>query len=221
MKRKNFLLKTAMGVASLFAIPTKTEASDAWIKGDQDVDPCEKAPRETAGPFRIKSPSELVRSNIVVDRKGIALVTALTVRDSRNHCRPMEGVLVDIWYCDKDGNYSEYQDHRQDSFLRGRQSTDSYGRVEFVGIYPGWYRGRAPHIHVEVLDKNERSLWITQIAFPEAISNEVYASTGYRGPSKTTNKGDGVFRNSLEANMAEELSGNIHDGYVVKKTIVV
>jgi hypothetical protein len=36
------------------------------------------------------------------------------------------------------------------TFLRGIQTTNSDGNVTFTTIYPGWYQGRATHIHVEV-----------------------------------------------------------------------
>jgi protocatechuate 3,4-dioxygenase beta subunit len=35
-------------------------------------------------------------------------------------------------------------------FLRGIQGTDKLGRVEFRTLYPGWYSGRAIHIHLKV-----------------------------------------------------------------------
>ncbi|GAA3628950.1 intradiol ring-cleavage dioxygenase [Kineosporia mesophila] len=36
------------------------------------------------------------------------------------------------------------------TFLRGMQITDRHGRVAFASIVPGWYAGRAVHIHVKV-----------------------------------------------------------------------
>ena len=44
-------------------------------------------------------------------------------------------------------------------------------------VYPGWYQGRATHMHVEVTP-NGRSLKVTQIGFPESVNAEVgYAAT--------------------------------------------
>ena len=106
-------------------------------------------------------------------------------------------------------------------FLRGRQKTDANGQVSFISIFPGWYRGRAPHIHVEILDSSENSIRVTQIAFPEDITDTVYATDGYNGTADTSNNSDNVFANSLEGNMADDLSGNTSDGYTLTKTIVV
>ena len=106
-------------------------------------------------------------------------------------------------------------------FLRGRQTTDRNGKVSFVSIYPGWYPGRAPHIHVEVLDKNSKSLRVSQIAFPEEVNSTVYAASGYKGEADTPNDRDGIFRNSLKDNMADSVTGNITDGYTLSKTLIV
>lgn len=37
-----------------------------------------------------------------------------------------------------------------DTFLRGVQISDGDGVTRFTGIVPGWYDGRAPHIHMRV-----------------------------------------------------------------------
>jgi protocatechuate 3,4-dioxygenase beta subunit len=130
---------------------------------------------------------------------------------------------------DKDGYYSEYgatqmqeKDYRDVHFLRGRQTTDANGEVTFISIYPGWYRGRAPHIHVEALDKSGKSLLVTQIAFPENISSQVYSSALYseHGQADTTNSSDNVFSDGVTLNMGS-VTGNINDGFTITKTIVV
>jgi protocatechuate 3,4-dioxygenase beta subunit len=38
----------------------------------------------------------------------------------------------------------------ESTFLRGTQITDDEGKVRFASIYPGWYAGRALHIHLKV-----------------------------------------------------------------------
>jgi protocatechuate 3,4-dioxygenase beta subunit len=140
----------------------------------------------------------------------------------------MDG-LVDIWHCDKDGNYSEYGNHpmqRTDftaaHFLRGRQTTDANGDVSFLSIYPGWYHGRAPHIHIEIFDKSGKSLLVTQVAFPENVSGTVYASSLYasRGQADTPNDSDNVFLDSLSERLAT-VRGNIKEGFTLSSTIVV
>ena len=56
---------------------------------------------------------------------------------------------VDIWHCDALGEYSGVNGTTT-TFLRGVQLTDAKGVARFATIYPGWYQGRATHIHMKV-----------------------------------------------------------------------
>ncbi|MER5891899.1 intradiol ring-cleavage dioxygenase [Streptomyces sp. NPDC001876] len=46
------------------------------------------------------------------------------------------------------GGHSEPTDDER--YLRGTQLTDKHGYVEFTTVFPGWYQGRAVHIHTKV-----------------------------------------------------------------------
>ena len=246
MDRQKFIKKGVVGLGGIIALPhlfssCKSKQKHPDEKGypppprpPMDSKPwdgsgtCPTSPEETAGPFPIKTPAQLVRENIIVDRKGIPLLITLNIKSKDDDCQPLKDVLVDIWHCDADGNYSEYggipmqkTDLKNHHFLRGRQSTDINGQVSFISIFPGWYPGRAPHIHVEILDKKENSLLVSQIGFDEIAVNEIYATEHYHGPADQKNETDNVFSNSLEGNMADSLTGNVTDGYVVLKTIIV
>ncbi len=110
----------------------------------------------------------------------------IKVENTNNNCEPLVGAFVDIWHCDAKGNYSEYNDQldgdfTNNHFLRGRQTTNSNGIASFISVYPGWYPGRAPHLHLEILNANGNSLLITQTAFPEEISRTVYSTQSYKG----------------------------------------
>lgn len=229
MDRKKFLKKGLVGLGTIVALPTvipscsKDDDNNPTTTGD-----CDLSPSETTGPFPIKTPAQLVLENIVGDRTGVALLITLTIQDQSDDCNPLSGVLVDLWHCDAEGKYSQYggiqmqqTDYTDEDFLRGRQTTDSNGQVSFISIFPGWYRGRAPHIHVEILDSNVNSLRVTQIAFPKDICDTVYATTGYNGEADTLNARDNVFSDSLDGNMLDSLTGNTTDGYTLLKTIVV
>jgi len=93
------------------------------------------------------------------------------------------------------------------------QTTDANGQVSFMTIYPGWYQGRATHIHIEVT-VNSRSVKVTQIAFPESINSAVYATGVYasRGSNPTANLQDGIFADSLSSELVTP-SGNPTAGY--------
>ena len=74
--------------------------------------------------------------------------------------------------------------------------TDSSGVVEFATIYPGWYPGRAVHVHYKVW-LNSREVLTSQLFFPEAVSDQVYekiAAYGGRGARNRLNQNDGIAR---------------------------
>jgi len=224
MDRKKFLKKGILGIGSIIAIPTMVSSCKKDAETIIDPSACAISPSETAGPFPIKTPADWVRANVVGDRMGIPLMINIIVQNTNGDCAPLEGVFVDIWHCDAGGNYSEYNgqidgNFTSEHFLRGRQTTDGNGNASFISIYPGWYPGRAPHIHIEVLNSNGGSLLVSQIAFPEDTSNAVYASQGYNGNFDTSNSQDGEFEDSLVGNMADSVTGNTSDGYTLNKVI--
>ncbi|MDX5338760.1 MAG: intradiol ring-cleavage dioxygenase [Cyclobacteriaceae bacterium] len=226
MNKRDFLKKTLAGFGGIVALPI-AGCEGQSTKSQTLDDSCELSPKETRGPFPNKTPAELMRSNIVADRQGIALLIYLKIQSEGDPCQAMTGAHVDIWHCDAEGYYSEYGNHplqekdfRQVSFLRGRQTTNEAGEVSFISIFPGWYPGRAPHIHVDIL-QGDKIVLSTQIAFPKESTREVYASRGYKGPEDTPNERDGVFRNSLDGNMADYVVGNLEDGYSLSKVITV
>lgn len=228
MDRKRFLKHGLTRLGSIVALPTAITACSDDGDNNTNTGDCTLSPAETAGPFPIKTPADLVRENIVSDRDGVALLITITVQDQSDDCNPLAGVYVDVWHCDADGNYSEYggtsmqtTDYTDKHFLRGRQTTDANGQVSFISIFPGWYVGRAPHIHLEILDTSENSLRVTQIAFPKDTCDTVYATDGYNGTADTLNASDNVFSDSLDGNMVDSLTGNTTDGYTLLKTVVV
>ncbi len=221
MQRKEFLKNGLFGLTTIVTVPTVISSCTK----DDDFDPnaCELSPEETAGPFPIKTPAELVRENIIGNKTGIPLMITLNIQNINDNCRPIESALVDIWHCDAQGNYSEYDgqldgDFTSENFLRGRQTTDANGNASFISIFPGWYPGRTPHIHVEIKSNSGRSLLISQVSWSENISKSVYATQGYNGNADTNNSNDGIVSN---ANLADNLTGNITDGYVLTKNIRV
>ena len=212
-------------VAATAASTTSTGSTNGSSASD-----CTTTPTETVGPFPTKQPASWVRGDIRSDRTGIVLNAEITIKNKNASCAALSGALVDIWHCDKDGNYSEYggtgmqsTNFQAVSFLRGRQTTDANGLVKYTSIYPGWYSGRATHIHVHVYNASGKSLLVTQIAFPEDISKTVHtiATQFYtKGVQDTTNARDNVFSDGVTLEMAT-VAGSIADGYKLTHTIVV
>jgi len=226
MDRKNFLKNGLLSMGTIVAIPTilsSCKKDSETSSTPYDPNACVTSPRETAGPFPIKTPAQLIRENIVGNRSGIPLLINLTIQNTNSGCSPLSNALVDIWHCDAQGNYSEYDgqldgNFTNEHFLRGRQTSDVNGNVSFISIFPGWYPGRTPHIHLEVKDSNGKSLLVTQISWDINISNTVYNTNNYNGNADTNNSNDGIVS---DANLADSLTGDVTNGYTLTKNIKV
>lgn len=182
----------ATGAALALGCATSPTSSS----GGSSSGSCAVMPNETAGPF--PSLTDLFRSDIREGRTGVLLTLTLKVVNVSNGCSAVSGADVEIWHCDVTGNYSQYGAQVGQTFLRGIQRTNANGEVTFTTIYPGWYQGRATHIHLEV-KVNNVVVKVSQMAFPESVNNVVYSSGTYasRGLNPTSNASDGIFADSL------------------------
>ncbi len=236
--RKHFLKKFFIGASTVPLILEackKDSGSSTTTTTTTGSGSCTVGATETAGPFPTITPSSLVRSDIRLDRTGVLFTIKITIKNTNASCAVLSGAIVDIWHCDKDGYYSEYggtsmqtTDYTAVHFLRGRQTTDSTGTVTFTSIFPGWYQGRATHIHVHIYNSAGTSLLVTQIAFPEGTSSAVAlvnASTanGYtKGMTGYTyNAQDGVFSDDSTGAEIATVSGSVANGYTLTHTINV
>ena len=104
-------------------------------------------------------------------------------------------------------------------FLRGYQITDASGAVTFQTVYPGWYSGRAVHIHIKVrvfdASGNVTTEATTQLFFNDVITNVVYLSNpAYQRTSMrdTLNAADTIFL-SEKPPLLINLTGTATTGY--------
>lgn len=166
---------------------------------------CVVAPELTEGPYYLDV--DLERSdirtntadNVAVEGTTLTLEWIVSQADG-SACMPMEGVVVDVWHCDALGVYSGVQGDGGD-FLRGFQRTDADGRASFTTIYPGWYRGRAVHIHFKIRTDPDASAgfeFTSQLFFDDEFSKSVYATGVYaqKGPQDQPNASDQIFNQS-------------------------
>jgi protocatechuate 3,4-dioxygenase beta subunit len=161
----------------------------------------------TEGPFFVDE--KLNRADIRTDpatgtvSAGIPLALTFNVsRVANNACTPLTGAYLDVWHCDAGGVYSDVSGSSQ-KFLRGYQVTDANGVAKFTSIYPGWYRGRAVHIHfmLRLFAGTARTYEFTsQFFFDDALTDSVYTVSPYdsRGTRDRRNSNDGIY-NSLSA----------------------
>jgi protocatechuate 3,4-dioxygenase beta subunit len=155
---------------------------------------CVLTPELTEGPYYIAG--EKVRRDIREGHPGTLLTLRLTVLNAST-CKPIKGAAIDIWHADAAGNYSGFgSDTSSRTFLRGIQKTDKNGLALFTTIYPGWYQGRAVHIHVKV-HVGGSVVHTGQLFFPDALTREVYKAAPYaaRGNPSTTNAQDSIYVN--------------------------
>ena len=188
---------------------------------------CVVRPQQTEGPYFVNE--RLNRSDIRTDptngsvKQGVPLLLTINVnRVSGNLCEPLAGAYVDIWHCDALGAYSDVRDNgagfdmRGQKFLRGYQVSNSSGAVEFLTIYPGWYTGRAVHIHFKIrlfTGSQESYEFTSQLYFDGSVSDQVYAQAPYsaKGTGYQRNSRDGIYnRGGSQLTLALTRSG---DGY--------
>jgi protocatechuate 3,4-dioxygenase beta subunit len=235
MERKTFIKNSLGFLGMVVAAPALLRAEDYTNTDTELFDDCTVSPTETEGPFPTITPSSWVRTDITDGRTGVAFAIDIYIKNKNAGCNGLEGAIVDIWHCDKDGNYSEYGGTQMQStnytsvhFLRGRQTTNSEGLVSFTSIFPGWYTSRATHIHVHIYDSSGTSLLITQIAFPEGTNSAVSlvnAATSY-GYTKgmtgyTYNANDNVFSDDSAGLELSTVEGSVDGGYTLTHTIYV
>jgi protocatechuate 3,4-dioxygenase beta subunit len=166
---------------------------------------CVVAPELTEGPYYVDT--ELERSDIRantsdnVASEGAPLQLEWIVSQADGSaCMPMEGVIVDVWHCDALGVYSGVQGN-SGNFLRGFQRTDAQGRAAFTTIYPGWYQGRAVHIHFKIRTDPDASAgfeFTSQLFFDDDLIRAVFATGVYaqKGPPDQPNSSDQIFNES-------------------------
>jgi protocatechuate 3,4-dioxygenase beta subunit len=192
-RRSSLLALGGLVVAALgWKADTALSAEDGPASVASGLVTCVLSPGLTEGPYYVSG--EKVRRNITEGRPGAPLALALTVFDAST-CKPIKGAAVDIWHCDALGVYSGVQGN-SGTFMRGVQRTDAKGLARFTTVYPGWYNGRAVHIHVKV-HVGGNVVHTGQFFFNDAVTDAVYTRAPYntRGERDIRDSNDSIYRN--------------------------
>jgi protocatechuate 3,4-dioxygenase beta subunit len=170
---------------------------------------CTLTPEATEGPFYLDIND--VRQDITEGRAGAPFALRLTIVDA-SECSPIKDAAIDIWHCDAGGTYSGVQGSNGTTFLRGTQLTDAEGVATFDTIYPGWYQGRAVHIHMKVHVDNS-VVHTGQLFFDDSLSDSVFQTSPYngRGTRDMRNEDDSIFTDAGSASAIVPVSKNGSD----------
>jgi protocatechuate 3,4-dioxygenase beta subunit len=198
--------------------PARGAAAGVMHPG-QAAPACMLSPVLTEGPYFVDE--LLYRSDVRADpatgvvQDGVPLALSLAISSvgSDGGCSPLVGAAIDIWQCNALGVYSDVNDPgfntKGQQFLRGTQQTDDTGTVQFLTIYPGWYSGRAVHIHLKVrTDPGSETGYVsnTQLFFDDALSDQVFTLEPYaaKGAARDTrNADDGIYQQSGGATLLD------------------
>src|SRR3984885_2908394 len=209
LSRRGFLLGGAVALASASGMPSTPSCT---LVAEQEV-----------GPYYIDD--EKLRQDITEGKPGVPVKLRVALVDAAR-CAPLENASLDIWHCDALGVYSGFTANNPDGnpggpppggpggpgpgrmgpppprqtdatrFLRGLQLTDKQGIAEFSTLYPGWYHGRAIHIHLKVHLGGHVS-HTGQLFFPEDVTAEVAKLAPYAkrlSVHRTTQGEDHIFQ---------------------------
>jgi protocatechuate 3,4-dioxygenase beta subunit len=194
----------------------------------------EGTPQQIEGPYFVDgmpNRSDLRSSDDTI-QEGIPLHLNLNVYDidDDGSCVPFSGAKVDIWEANPQGIYSGVAEDgtEEKDFLRGYQIADGNGTVQFTTVYPGWYEGRAIHIHVKV--RSAEALqnpfeWTSQFYLNNSINEQVHKQPPYsdHGPVAMFNEEDGIYAGPstdglVQANAGKYLMLNLSEdqngGYI-------
>ena len=157
----------------------------------------------TAGPCTTATTFD--RQDVSEGFAGLPVRLALLIVDA-DSCAPIAGVKVEIWHTQRTGVYSGVTPAPKQCYLadpsaaeymyfRGIQTAGADGRVDFDTCFPGWYTGRAIHIHFRVI-RGEQVYATSQLFFADELNTEIFATHpdyGEFGQPNTKNSTDGIF----------------------------
>ena len=176
------------------------------------------AEQQTEGPYWVDE--KLNRSDIRQDPNtgaisaGVLLNLSINVHQiNGSTCGPLTGAQVDLWHCDAAGLYSDEAANNTvgRKFLRGYQTSDDNGNVQFTTIYPGWYSGRTIHIHVRIRTYNgaqQLDQFVAQLFFDDSVTDQIFTQSPYntRRTRDTLNTNDMVLTGTRGATLFVNLT---------------
>jgi protocatechuate 3,4-dioxygenase beta subunit len=215
--RREVIVKGAAGALAMAGL--------GWKNTVLAANTLKPTPGVTEGPYWVDD--FLLRNDIRMDpttgivEAGFPLRLSVNVFQilSNSRTSPIKNAIVDIWHANAVGVYSDEASENTLvlKFLRGTQFSNASGQVQFLTVYPGWYSGRTPHIHIRVRLYNFNTgvvtyNFVTQCFFQDAVSNAIFASyypyTLHPGRD-TFNTTDSIYEGASEDNEVTSKVGSL------------
>ncbi|TFL04437.1 Intradiol ring-cleavage dioxygenase [Pterulicium gracile] len=222
---------------------------------------CVAAPDVVEGPYYINN--EMVRYNLTEGQAGVELILDIGVINIAT-CQPFPDLFVELWSANATGVYAGFSRTstpgstttisapattttsrppmlRNETFLRGGLPTDENGVVELVTLYPGFYAGRASHIHAmfhhnwamspngTLISQVGTNVHTGQVFFEEVWNDEIYATELYKNNDnvRVCNHEDRILNRLSNADRdnvfvdLEKLGNSLDDGLYGYITIAI
>ncbi|HEY0135425.1 MAG TPA: hypothetical protein VGB85_15180 [Nannocystis sp.] len=184
----------------------------------------------TAGPCT--TATTIDRRDVSEGFLGLPVRLALLIVDA-DTCAPIPGAQVEIWHTQRTGVYSGITPSPKQCYVddpaaatfmyfRGIQTAGADGRIDFDTCFPGWYGGRAIHIHFRVI-RDGQTYATSQLFFADELNTEVFATHpeySEFGLPDITNQSDGIIGGA--ADMANYLldTARMPDGAMLASKVI-
>lgn len=136
----------------------------------------------TEGPYYVSGTGLLADGNLSLGFSGTAIRVSGKVYSGASGTKAIAGAKIELWQADDGGNYHPQGNGAATKYaasqigLRGYIVSAADGSYSFTSIYPGYYEGRARHIHFRVTAEGYAPVTSQLIFYPKAGDGVTYST---------------------------------------------
>lgn len=137
----------------------------------------------TEGPYYVSGTNELTDGNLNYDSlAGTAITLTGHVYSGADGTNPVKNAKIEVWQADDSGSYHPNANGAANNYsadqlsLRGYVTTTDAGAYTINTIYPGFYEGRARHIHFKISADGFQSVTTQLIFQPKSGDHQTYST---------------------------------------------